>query len=102
MLVRAVDAKRAVLEIDATRSHGVVIVEELLPLGVLEKRLMRYLRAPADIADLYRSRLIERCGRETRHVNPDRQIGTWATSDACDFLHTVTASNKNVVEASQE
>src|SRR5215212_616998 len=101
MLVRVVDAKRAVLEVDAARSHGVVVIEELPQLGVLEKRLMRYLRPPADIANLYRSRLIERCGRETRHVNRDRQIGTRPTSDACDFLDAVTASNKNVVKAGQ-
>jgi hypothetical protein len=75
MFVRSVDAERALLQAGAIRSHGAVIVEALLPLGLLEQRLMRDRRAPADVADIDRARLIERCRRETSNIpaaNPTR------------------------------
>src|SRR5215831_15880437 len=59
MFVRAVDAERALLQVGATRSHGVVVVEALLPPGLLEQRLMGDRRAPADVADIDRARLIK-------------------------------------------
>ena len=98
MFVRAVDAERAVLQVGAARSHGVVVIEALLPLGLLEQRLMRDRRAPADIADIDRARLIKRCGRETQHVNRERQIGARSTGDARHVLDAVTGSNKDVIK----
>src|SRR5882762_1893371 len=97
MFAGAVDAKRAV---GATRGHRVVVVKKLLPLGCIEKRLMRYRRPSAEIANFYWTPLIGRCGCETRHVNCDRQIRAWATRHACHLKNAVTASNKNVIKAS--
>src|SRR5712671_403407 len=101
MLVRAVDTKCAVLEVYAARGHGIVVVEELLPLGFIQERLVRYLRSPADIANVYWTRPIEGGGRETRDVNRDWQIRARATCDACHLLDAVTASEKDVVKPSQ-
>jgi hypothetical protein len=98
MLVRVVDAKRALLQVGATRSDGVVVVEALLPLGPREQRLMRDRRAPADVADIDRARLIERCRRETRHVNRKRQVGARSTGDARHVLDAVTEPKKDVVK----
>src|SRR5262249_22519023 len=69
MFLRVVNAERALLHVGATRGHGVVVVEKaLLPLRRVQQRSMRYWRTSTDVADIDRARLIERCGREARHV----------------------------------
>ena len=82
----------------ATRSHRVVVVEALPPFGVIEQRLMRDRRATADVADIDRARLIKRRGRETRHVNGERQVGARSTGDARYVLNAVIGPNEDVVE----
>jgi hypothetical protein len=96
MFVRAVDAERAVLPVGAARGHGVVVVEALPPLGVIEQRLMREGRAPAYVANLDRARLIGRSRRETRYVNGERQVGARSTGDARYVLNAVTDPNEDV------
>ena len=65
MFLRIIDVERAVLEVDATRDHGVVVIEALPSIRVLEQRLMGDLRAPAYVANLDRARLVARWRRET-------------------------------------
>src|SRR5215470_12349392 len=95
MFLRVVDAEGAV---GASRSHGVVVVEALLPLGVIEQRLMRNGRAPADIADMDWAQLTGRGGGETRHVNGERQVGAGSARDACHVFDAVTLPDEDVVK----
>src|SRR5260370_32078974 len=76
---RADDTERAVLQVGATRSHSVVVVKALLQLGLIEQRLMRDRRAPANVTDVDRARLIGGSRRETRHVNRERQVSARST-----------------------
>ena len=41
MFLRIIDAERTLFHIGAARSHRIVIVETLLPLGFFQQRLMR-------------------------------------------------------------
>src|SRR6516164_2046401 len=86
MLVRAVDAERTLLHVGAARGHGVVVVKAVLPRCRLQKRLMCYWRTPADVADINRARLIRQFGGKTQHVDRERQVTAWPTSDARHVL----------------
>src|SRR5216684_1710931 len=98
MFARAVDTERAVLQVRATRSHSVVVVKALLQLGLIEQRLMRDRRAPANVTDFDRARLIGGSRRETRHVNRERQVSARSTGDARHVRDAVTGPNKDVVK----
>ena len=60
MFLRIIDVERAVLEVHAARNHGVVVIEALPSIRVLEQRLVGDLRAPADVANLDRAGLVAR------------------------------------------
>ena len=59
MFVRVVDAECALLQVEATRSHRIKIIEAPPALGVLQQRLMSDQGAPANVADIDRTRLID-------------------------------------------
>src|SRR5262249_20100384 len=99
MFSRAVDSKRAAT---SARSHGVVVIEALLPLGLLEQRLMCDRRAPADVADMDRAWLIERYRRKTWHINSKRQVGARSANDARYLLDAVTVPDEDMVKGRQE
>ena len=67
--------------------------------GFIEQRLMRNRRAPAQVANLDRARLIARCGRETQDISGKRQVGAWSAGDARYVLSAFTGPNEDVVKS---
>src|ERR1700730_6901189 len=62
---------------------------------------MRDNRAPPDVADVNRARLVERRWRETQYVRSERQVGAGASGDARHVLEAMTETNEDVVELGQ-
>src|SRR5882757_8334533 len=73
-----------------------------MPLGVLEQRLMRDLRTPANVADVDRAVQIERSRREAKNVGRVGQIGAGSPGLTRHSLDAVVEPEKYVIEVRQE
>ena len=102
MLVRRVDAKRAVLEVDPTRCDGVVVVETTAQFRVLQESSMCDLGPATDIANVYRPRFVGGGRCKTQCVDGNRQVRTRTARKAGNFFHAVAATNEDVVKIRQE